>query len=47
LICKNCGGKMRVVSFITEPNVIAQILNHLQKLKSRDPPIPSDSPPRV
>jgi len=47
LICKNCGGKMRVVSFITEPNVIAQILNHLQELKSRDPPIPSDSPPRV
>ena len=41
LICKNCGGKMRIVSFITEPRVIGQILEHLQTRTSRDPPRPS------
>ena len=43
LICRNCGGKMRVVSLITEPGVIRQILNHLENRNSRDPPIPADS----
>jgi len=43
---------MRIVSFIAEPSVIRQILDHLQKdhlqnRKSRDPPISSDSLPRV
>jgi len=46
LICKKCGGKMHVVSFITDPCVIRQILNHLKNRNSRDPPIPSDSLPR-
>ena len=41
LICKNCGGKMRVVSFITEPKVIRKILDHLQKRQT-----PSRAPPR-
>jgi hypothetical protein len=45
LICKKCGGKMRVVSFITEPSVIRQILDHLQNRHNNDPPIPSDSLP--
>ena len=44
LICKNCGGKMRIVSFITEPSVIRQILDHLRKRNTRDPPSPSNSP---
>ena len=45
LICKNCGGRMRVVSFITEPGVIRRILDHLQnrQRQSRDPP----EPPRL
>ena len=47
LICKNCGGRMRVVSFITEPSVIRQILDHLQNRNSRDPPIPSHSLPQA
>ena len=42
LICKNCGGKMRIVSFITEPSVIRQILDHLANRHSRDPPQSSD-----
>ena len=47
LICKNCGGKMHVVSFITEPSVIRQILDHLENRNSRDPPLPSAALPRV
>jgi len=46
LVCKKCSGKMHVVSFITDPCVIRQILNHLKNRNSRDPPIPSDSLPR-
>ena len=38
---------MRIVSFITEPSVIRQILDHLKNRNSRDPPIPSDSLPRA
>ena len=45
LICKKCGGKMRVVSFITEPSVIRQILDHLRNRNSRDPPLSSASLP--
>ena len=46
LICKNCGGQMRIVSFITEPGVIRQILVHLESRNNKDPPAPTDSPPR-
>jgi hypothetical protein len=39
LLC-SCGGKFRILSFITEPKVIARILEHLDKRNtgSRDPP---------
>jgi hypothetical protein len=41
LICPDCGGEMKIISFITEASVIRQILQHIglwaQKL-SRDPP---------
>ena len=41
LQCPNCGGEMKIISFITEGSVIRQILKHLnlwaEKL-SRDPP---------
>ena len=47
LICKKCGGKMRVVSFITEPGVIRQIVDHLENRNSRDPPLPSAALPRA
>jgi hypothetical protein len=47
MICKNCGGKMRVVSFITEPSVISQILDHHENRNSRDPPLPSAALPRA
>jgi hypothetical protein len=41
LIGPNCGGEMKIISFITEASVIRQILEHLNLWKqnlSRDPP---------
>lgn len=41
LTCPNCGGEMKIISFITEPSVIRQILQHIglwQGSLSRDPP---------
>ncbi|GBE40240.1 hypothetical protein BMS3Bbin09_00114 [bacterium BMS3Bbin09] len=41
LECPNCGGEMRIISFITEASVIRQILEHLnlwEEKLSRDPP---------
>jgi hypothetical protein len=39
LLCE-CGGKFRILAFITEPKLIARILEHLDKRNtgSRDPP---------
>jgi hypothetical protein len=36
LRCSRCGGEMRIISFILDPDVIAAILRHLQR-KGRDP----------
>jgi len=47
LCCPNCGGKMKIVSFITEQQVIRQILKHLglwTPMPSRDPPGVTSSP---
>ena len=41
LLCPNCGGEMKIISFITGASVIKQILQHLslwEKGLSRDPP---------
>ena len=41
LCCPRCGGEMKIISFITDPLVIQQILEHLglwAKKPSRDPP---------
>jgi hypothetical protein len=40
LVCKRCGGTMRVVAFITQPRVIRRILEHLRNRKpnTRAPP---------
>ena len=34
-LCPLCGGKLRVIADITEPELITKILNHIQ---NRDPP---------
>jgi hypothetical protein len=33
LLCPNCGGEMKIISFITEASVIRQILEHLNLWK--------------
>lgn len=41
LTCPNCGGEMKIISFITESSVIRHILEHLglwQAKPTRDPP---------
>ena len=47
LLCPNCGGTMRILSFITESELIQKILKHLGLWKhkaSRDPPATFDDP---
>ena len=29
LTCTNCGGQMKVITFITDPPVVRKILSHL------------------
>jgi hypothetical protein len=42
LICPQCGSKMRILSFITQPRVIEKILQHLKNraTQTRAPPTP-------
>lgn len=41
LICRECGGEMRILAFILQPVAIAKILDHLTRrarLVPRGPP---------
>jgi len=41
LCCPKCGGEMKIISFITEYQIIKKILEHLrlwEQKPSRDPP---------
>ena len=47
LCCPKCGGEMKIISFITEHQVIQKILEHLRlwaQKSSRDPPDMDSSP---
>ena len=37
LLCRKCGTEMKVVSVITEPEVIDKILQHIARTGGRDP----------
>lgn len=39
LACARCGGRMRILAFLTDPHVVRAILEHLG-LPSAAPPIP-------
>jgi len=47
--CARCGGKLRIIASIEEPEVIARILAHLQKTAlGQDPagsPLGARAPP--
>jgi len=48
LKCPKCGGQMKIVSFIEEPNVIEKILRHSELWKEpapRPPPARTLGPP--
>jgi hypothetical protein len=40
LACPNCGGRLRIISFIEGPEIIEKILRHLKlwDLPARPPP---------
>ena len=38
-VCPNCGGALKVLAVITEPQVITSILAHLSKREPRAPPV--------
>ena len=39
--CPHCGAELRVLAVITNPRVIATILEHRTRHASRDPPVTS------
>ncbi len=44
--CRRCGGTLRVIASIEEPQVIERILEHLARdRQSLDPAHPSRAPP--
>jgi len=46
LLCKKCGGEMRVISVITDPPVVQRILNHIErKQATAGPDPPGHDPP--
>ena len=38
-VCSNCGGDLKVLSVITQRQVIASILAHMAKREARAPPV--------
>jgi hypothetical protein len=38
-VCPNCGGALKVLAVITQPQVITSILAHLSKRETRAPPV--------
>ena len=45
-VCPKCGGKVRVIATVTEPNAIAQILDHLHR-RDHEAGEPRGPPPRL
>jgi hypothetical protein len=42
-----CGGKMRVLAFITEPRVVHRILDHVGLPTEAPPVAPARAPPQA
>jgi len=48
LTCPKCQGKMRVVAFIEDPDVVNKILKHLNLWEFKKPPRPvAHAPPII
>jgi hypothetical protein len=42
--CANCGGKLRVIACIEDPDVIAKILEHIRAREQAEPSQPRAPP---
>jgi hypothetical protein len=42
MICPRCGGRMKVVAFLTEPAVVDRIVRHLELTFVAEKPPPAD-----
>jgi hypothetical protein len=40
MICPRCGGRMRVIAFLTEPAVVDRIIRHLELTFAAEKPPP-------
>jgi hypothetical protein len=49
LTCAKCGGRMKTLSFIEDPEIVKKILKHLGlwEVKARPPPKANSPPPNV
>ena len=47
LLCPRCSAPMTLVAFITDPDVITRILDHLGEPSCPPEPAPARSPPQV
>jgi len=45
LRCPRCGTEMKIISFITEDDVVRHILEHLGKWEAKKPLPPAQRPP--
>ena len=45
LACPNCGGDIRLISFITQPETIRKILTHVGEPLEPPPVAPARGPP--
>jgi len=45
LVCDKCGGTMKIIAYIQDPDVIFRILNHLNLLPEESPGTLGRSPP--
>ena len=45
LLCAKCGGEMRLITFITEPEPVQRILFHISEPAAPPPISPTRSPP--
>ncbi len=45
--CPNCGGKLRVIACIEDPDVIATILEHIRTREATEPAQPRAPPPPI
>jgi hypothetical protein len=44
LICPRCGSRMKVVAFLTEPEVVDRIIRHLELTFAAEKPPPENPP---